>query len=283
MPAPAQSLPDHSRWISTVSTSRRRCTLLLGAASALSHDGDQAAICAPANALSHRAAPSLCPARAASRSITCSATARRGSPSTCALPPNNSPRRADSTQRVSVTQRSRAEPPTTRDGHVRSRTRALDVPCAYSASASPIGPPPYHRPRSSPWGPTTSTARHARHRYRRRRTSTCTGGPCGPLGPRTWRSTMPCPTMTRGPLSGCPAAPQHGQTPGRAVAHDGRPSLQALIPSGLAMNLQALRFPSTGAKHGGGERVRPKKRSPPSPFSGACSPFEPPPTPAPPR
>ncbi|MEY4546107.1 MAG: hypothetical protein RL685_2302 [Pseudomonadota bacterium] len=54
------------------------------------------------------------------------------------------------------------------------------------------------------------------------------------------------------------AAPQHGQTPGRAAAHDGMPSLQALIPSGLATNLWALRFPSTGAKHGGRERVRPR-------------------------
>jgi len=254
-----------------------------GVATVPPHDGDQAAICAPANALSVRSAPSLCPERAASWSMTCSATARRGSPTACALPPNNSPRRADSTQRVSVTQRSRAEPPTTRDGHVRARTCVLGAPRAYSASASPIGPPPYHRPRSSPRGPTTSTARHARHRYRRRCSSTCTGGSCGPLGPRTWRSTMPCPTMTSGPPSGCPAAPQHGQAPGRAAAHDGMPSLQALIPSWLATNLWALRFPSTGAKHGGSERVRPKRRSLPSPTSGSCSPFEPPPTPEPPR
>lgn len=215
--------------------------------------------------------------------MTCSATARRVILTAEAIPSNNSPLRAHSTQRVSVTQRSRAEHPTTRDGHVRARTCALGAPCAYNASASPIAPPPYQRPRKSPCGPTKSTARHARHRYRRSCTRTCTGDSCGSRGPRTWRSTRPCPTTTNGPLSGRAAALQHGHTPGRAAAHDGIASLQALIPSGLATNLWALRFPSTGAKHGGRGRVRPKKRPPPSPTSGSCSPSEPPPTPDPPR
>jgi len=40
-------------------------------------------------------------------------------------------------------------------------------------------------------------------------------------------------------------------------------------------------FDGGEARRGG--RVRPKKRPPPSPTSGSCSPFEPPPTPAPPR
>jgi hypothetical protein len=84
--------------------------------------------------------------------MTCSATARRASPTTGAILSNNSPLRAHSTQRVSVTQRSRAEPPTTRDGHVRARTCALGAPCAYNANASPIAPPPYQRPRNSPCG-----------------------------------------------------------------------------------------------------------------------------------
>ena len=215
--------------------------------------------------------------------MTCSATARRASPTTGAILSNNSPLRAHSTQRVSVTQRSRAEPPTTRDGHVRARTCALGAPCAYNANASPIAPPPYQRPRNSPCGPTKTTARHARHRYRRSRTRTCMGDSRGSLGPRTWRSTKPCPTITTGPLSGRAAALQHGHTPGRAAAHDGIASLQALIPSGLATNLWALRFPSTGAKHDGRGRVRPKKRPLLSPTSGSCSPSEPRPTPALPR
>lgn len=252
MPALKRSVPDRLRWIGTAVARRHAASLVLGEAIAPWHDIDQPAIAAPAKAFSARLSPNRCPARAASASTTSSATRRRPSPPSPATP-KTTPRRAASIQRGSVAHRSAADTPTTREGLVRARITVLVSLPAYIAKACAIAPAPYHRRRASPRGPTTRIARHARQRYRRSVTTPCSGGPPGDAGPRTCRSTSPCPTMTLRPPSGCAAAPQQGHDPGRAAAHVGTASLQDLIPSGLAMNLSELRVFSTGdAKHGGG-------------------------------
>ena len=65
--------------------------------------------------------------------------------------------------------------------------------------------------------------------------------PAADIGPRTCRSTTPCPTMTTRPPTGRAAASQQGQVPGRAAAHVGICAIQDLIPSALATNLVVLR------------------------------------------
>jgi hypothetical protein len=65
-------------------------------------------------------------------------------------------------------------------------------------------------------------------------------------GPRSCRSTIPCPTMTSRPPTGRAAALQHGHVAGRASAHVGIRAIQDLIPSALATNLSVLRVCSIG-------------------------------------
>ncbi len=215
-----------------------------------------AAIDAPAYAHSAKSSPSLRPARAASACTTCSAMRRRPN---CPSPatPKSSPRRAASIQRTSVAHRSTADAPTTRTGLVRARVAALVAPPAYAASASAIAPAPYHRRQASPRGPTMRIALQARHRYRRSVTTICSGVPSCEPGPRTCRCTSPWPTIAKRPPTGCATALQRGHDPGRASAHAGTAAFQDLIPSGLAMNLSALRVFLTGLKHDG-EGLRPR-------------------------
>ncbi|MFO0742994.1 MAG: hypothetical protein U0270_44375 [Labilithrix sp.] len=52
-------------------------------------------------------------------------------------------------------------------------------------------------------------------------TTPCSATPDGDIGPRTCRSTSPCPTIAIRPPIGCAGARQQGHDPGRAAAHDG--------------------------------------------------------------
>ena len=145
-------------------------------------------------------------------------------------------------------------------GLVAPRTEAPLSPRAYRAIAAAIAPPPYHRPRDSPAGPTTRIARHVRQRYRRTVTILAPGASPGPSGPSCCRSSTPWPTMPKGPPTGRAGAWQHGQRAGLASTHDGIRSHQDLIPSGLATNLSALRVFSTGREARRRGRARPKTR-----------------------
>ena len=70
--------------------------------------------------------------------------------------------------------------------------------------------------------------------------------PAAAIGPRSCRSTTPCPTMTSRPPTGRAALLQHGHVAGRASAHVGIRAIQDLIPSALATNLLVLRVCSMG-------------------------------------
>jgi hypothetical protein len=153
----------------------------------------------------------------------------------------------------------------------------LASPRAYASSARAIAPAPYHRPRTKPWGPTSRTALHARHRYRLTLRRVLSGVPAAVSGPRTCRSTTPCPTMTSRPPTGRAAASQQGHVAGRASAHVGIRAIQDLIPSAHATNLWLLRVCSIGreARRRGCSRPKrgPLRRfpSPPCPASTSAA------------
>ena len=214
MPAPAPAVPDPPRWtprqrrasdageagrdVERRSAGATECRRLGGV--------DQAAIAAPAKAASARSPPRARPARPARASTTCSATRRRGRPPRAATP-NSRPPRAASIHRTSVTQRSRADPPTVALGLTRRRMETLVSPRAYAVErqgdrSSAVPPPDEPARGDPPPGPPCTRGIGSAAPSRTR----LSGAPAAATGPRTCRSTMPCPTMTSRPPTGRAAA-----------------------------------------------------------------------------